>query len=85
MYLIASFGVFIFIQNFLQLLYGAQILTLRTGPVTEGHQSFQSGAVITDIQILIVAACILLSVVVLLLINKTKMGKAIRAVDALSL
>jgi branched-chain amino acid transport system permease protein len=46
---IASFGVFIFIQNLLQLLYGAQILTLRTGPVKEGHQ-IMGGAVITDIQ-----------------------------------
>ncbi len=80
MYLIASFGVFIFIQNLLQLLYGAQILTLRTGPVTEGHQLFQSGAVITDIQIMILTACFLLSIVVFLLINRTKMGKAIRAV-----
>ncbi len=37
-FLIASFGIFIFIQNLLQLLYGAQILTLRTGPVKEGYQ-----------------------------------------------
>jgi branched-chain amino acid transport system permease protein len=35
-FLIDSFGIFIFLQNLLQLLYGAQILTLRTSPVTEG-------------------------------------------------
>ena len=83
-FLIASFGVFIFIQNLLQLLYGAQILTLRTGPVKEGHQlsvfGYQLNAVITDIQILILVVSCLLSVVLYLLINKTKMGKAIRAV-----
>ncbi len=50
-FLIASFGVFIFIQNLLQLIYGAQILTLRTGPVKEGY--YILNAVITDIQILI--------------------------------
>jgi len=55
-FLIASFGVFIFIQNLLQLIYGAQILTLRTGVVKEGHQIL--GAVITNIQILIlVVSC----------------------------
>lgn len=50
----------------------------------EGYQlsvfGFQSGAVITDIQILIIAVSGLLSVILFLLINKTKMGKAIRAV-----
>ena len=53
-FLIASFGIFIFIQNLLQLIYGAQILTIRTGPVKEGHHFL--GAVITDTQILILAA-----------------------------
>jgi branched-chain amino acid transport system permease protein len=83
-FLIASFGVFIFIQNLLQLLYGAQILTLRTGPVKEGYQlsvfGYQLNAVITDIQILILVVGALLSVSLFLMINKTKMGKAIRAV-----
>ena len=83
-FLIASFGVFIFIQNLLQLLYGAQILTLSTEPAKEGHQlsvlGFQLNAVITDIQILILAVSCLLAVVLYLLINKTKIGKAIQAV-----
>ena len=83
-FLIASFGVFIFIQNLLQLLYGAQILILRTGPVKEGYQlsvfGYQLNAVITDIQILILVVGALLSVSLFLMINKTKMGKAIRVV-----
>jgi len=77
-FLIASFGVFIFLQNLIQLIYGAQILTLRTGPVKEGHQIL--GAVITDTQILILVVSGLLSVFLWLLIQKTKLGKAIRSV-----
>ena len=77
-FLIASFGVFIFIQNFLQLVYGAQILTLRTGAVKEGHQIL--GAVITDIQILILIVSCCLLAALWFIIERTKIGKAIRAV-----
>ena len=77
-YLIASFGVFIFLQNLIQLIFGAQILTLRTGAIKEGHHFL--GAVITDIQILIIGICLFLFLLTWLLIQKTKIGKAIRAV-----
>jgi len=77
-FLIASFGVFIFIQNLLQLIYGAQILTIRTGPVKEGHHFL--GAVITDTQILILAASATLCLSLWLFVKKTKLGKAMRAV-----
>lgn len=69
---------FIFIQNLLQLLYGAQILTLRTGLVKEGHQIL--GAVITDVQIMLLVVSCLLLAALWLVIDRTKMGKAIRAV-----
>ena len=77
-FLIASFGVFIFIQNLLQLIFGAQILTIRTGPVKEGHHIF--GAVITNIQILILIVSVILSVALWLFVKRTKLGKAMRAV-----
>ena len=77
-FLLASFGVFIFLQNLVQLIYGAQILTIRTGPIKEGHHFL--GAVITDIQILILAASIILMIFLWLFIQKTKLGKAMRAV-----
>lgn len=84
-FLLASFGVFIFIQNLIQLIYGAQILTIRTGPVKEGHQlsvfSYQLEAVITDIQILILVVSCLLSFALFLFIKYTKLGKAMRAVS----
>jgi len=78
-FLLASFGVFIFIQNLIQLIYGAQILTIRTGPIKEGHHFL--GAVITDIQILILVVSIILMILLWLFIRKTKLGKAMRAVS----
>jgi branched-chain amino acid transport system permease protein len=78
-FLLASFGVFIFLQNLLQLIFGAQILTLRTGPVKEGHHFL--GAVITDNQILIIVSTLVLFFLCWLFIRKTKFGKAIRAVS----
>jgi len=77
-FLLASFGVFILIQNLLQLIFGAQILSIRTGPVKEGHHVF--GAVITNIQILILVVSCLLFAALWLFIQKTKLGKAMRAV-----
>jgi branched-chain amino acid transport system permease protein len=77
-FLLASFGIFIFIQNLIQLIFGAQILTIRTGPVKEGHHVF--GAVITDTQILILAVSVSLCVALWLFVKKTKLGKAMRAV-----
>ncbi|MEW6215527.1 MAG: branched-chain amino acid ABC transporter permease, partial [Nitrospirota bacterium] len=70
--------VFIFLQNLIQLIYGAQILTIRTGPVKEGHHFL--GAVITDIQITILVVSVILMLLLWLFIQKTKVGKAMRAV-----
>jgi len=83
-FLLASFGVFIFLQNLIQLIYGAQILTMRTGPVKEGHHLF--GAVITDIQITIFVVSVIFMVLLWIFVQRTKLGKAMRAVsdDALA-
>lgn len=78
-YLITSFGIFIFIQNILQLIFGAQILSLRTGEVIRGHSVF--GAIITDAQILILVISCISFVILWLFIQKTKIGKAMRAVS----
>ncbi len=77
-FLIASFGVFIIIQNLLQLIYGAQILTLRTGPIREGYHFFSS--VITPIQLLILAASFITFALLWFFTTRTKIGKAIIAV-----
>jgi len=78
-FLLASFGIFIFLQNLIQLIYGAQILTIRTGPIKEGHHFL--GAVITGIQIIILVVSIILMILVWLFIKRTKLGKAMRAVS----
>jgi len=77
-FMLASFGVFIFLQNLIQMIYGAQILTIRTGPVKEGHHIL--GAVITNIQIVILLVAVGLLVLLWLFIQRTKLGKAMRAV-----
>lgn len=78
-FLLASFGVFVLVQNLLQIFYGAQILTIRTGPIVEGHHIF--GAVITNIQIIILAVSLGLFLMVWWFMLHTKMGKAMRAVS----
>lgn len=77
-YLIASFGVFILIQNILQIIFGAQILSIRTGPVKVGHEFL--GAIITDIQITILAVGVVLFLLLWLFLQRTKIGTAMRAV-----
>lgn len=78
-FLLASFGVFVFLQNLIQLIYGAQILSLRTGPVREGYHIFS--AVITPTQITILVVSVLLMFFLWFFIMKTKLGKAMRAVS----
>lgn len=76
--LLASFGVYIFLQNLIALIYGNQVLVLRTGPITEGYKIFT--AVITPTQITILVVSILLMFLLWFFIQKTKLGKAMRAV-----
>lgn len=76
--LLASFGVFVFLQNFFQLTFGSDIKVLRTGPVNEGLRVL--GAVITNTQLIILLATILLACASILFIKKTRIGKAICAV-----
>lgn len=77
--LLASFGLFIFIENLIALIYGSQILTLRIGPVKEGLHLL--GAVITSVQFLIIAFALFVFVFLLIISEYTKVGKAMRAVS----
>lgn len=76
--LIASFGVFIFLQNLLQLIFGAQILTMRTGEVKEGYHIL--GAVVTDTQIVIMGAAVVVLMSLWVVERWTRLGKQTRAV-----
>lgn len=76
--LLASFGVFIFLQNLIALIYGNQVLIFGIGPIEEGYKFFS--AVITPVQITILAVSIVLMFFLWFFIQKTKLGKAMRAV-----
>jgi branched-chain amino acid transport system permease protein len=77
-FLLASFGVFVFVQNLLQLIYGAQTLTMFKDAVTPGHFIF--GIVITEIQLKIIFCSIFFVILFWLFIQRTKIGKMITAV-----
>jgi len=76
--MLASFGAFIFIENLIAFIYGNQILTMRTGPIREGWHVL--GAIITPIQTMILIVANVLMVLLWLFIQRTKLGKAMRAV-----
>lgn len=77
-FLLASFGIFVFLNNALQLAFGADIKSFRIGTVKEGYVVF--GAVITDSQIGILIACLILVLALFFFVKATRLGKAIRAV-----
>lgn len=76
--LLASLGIYIVLQNVISMIFGDDTKSVRSGAAKEGFNVF--GARITPIQILIICVSAVLVVVVALLLKKTKMGKAMRAV-----
>jgi len=76
--LIASLGLFTVIQNLISLVFGDDTKTIRSGTVTEGLPLF--GARITPIQIAIIIVSALLILLCWILMKRTKVGKAMRAV-----
>ncbi len=77
-FLIASFGVFVLLQNLMQILYGPQTLSVRTGSVMAGHDIL--GAVITDTQITILIVGLILFAALSFFLHYTRLGTAMRAV-----
>jgi branched-chain amino acid transport system permease protein len=76
--LIASFGVYIFLQNLIQLFYGTQVLILRSGAIEAGYRV--GGATITKMQVFILLISAMLALALYLFTQKTQLGKAMRAV-----
>lgn len=76
--LLVSLGIYILIQNLIQFLYGAQILSLRTGLVKEGYNIL--GARITLIQIITICVGVVLVIVLPIFLKRTRIGKCMRAV-----
>ncbi len=77
-YLLASFGVFIFIENIIALIYGNQILFMR--PLAEASSYSFFGASITLTQIVIIVVSIATLLALWIFIEKTKLGLALKAV-----
>jgi branched-chain amino acid transport system permease protein len=77
-FLLASFGILIFVQNLVTLAYGNRIIILNPGIVKEGWRFLR--VLITPIQVLIVAASILTFGLCWWIVAKTRLGRAIRAV-----
>ena len=76
--LISSLGMYIVIQNVISLFFGDDIKTLRSGIVQEGFDIL--GARITPIQAFTVGVALVLFIIVGIVLSRTRLGKALRAV-----
>lgn len=77
-FLIASLGIYIVLQNAISLSFGDSTQSIRPGMVKEGINII--GARISPIQIVIIVTCILFVFFIWLWLKKSKVGKAMRAV-----
>jgi branched-chain amino acid transport system permease protein len=79
--LLSSFGVSIFIQNFILYFQGAKVKVFHVSHlIPEGLRVFHiGGIVISFMRILVIVVCFLCMVVLTVIIKKTNIGKSIRA------
>lgn len=78
--LIVSLGLYIILQNIISLIGGDDTKSIRTGEIKAGNEIL--GAHITDIQIITIAVSLLFFIGTILFLNKTKLGKQMRAVSS---
>jgi len=76
--LMASIAILILGQNVIQAIYGADVKTLGYIEVSKGLSFF--GAIITPLQIVIIATSFVLMVLLYVFMKKTKLGRDMRAV-----
>lgn len=76
--LVASIGLYVVLQNLISLGFGDETQALRAAPVMEGHKF--GNAFVANSQILIVVISTFLFAGTVLLLEKTKLGHAIRGV-----
>jgi branched-chain amino acid transport system permease protein len=81
--LLASLGIYIVLQNVISMIFGDDTKIIRSGSVTEGLGIL--GARVTPIQLRILGVSVVLLVLATVFLQKTKNGRAMRAVasDAL--
>ncbi len=78
-FLIASVGVLILIESLILIFFGANVKTIGFIKVAKGLGFF--GAVVTRLQIVTFVVAILLLIFLLIFMQKSKIGKALRAVS----
>jgi len=76
--LIASLGILIFFENLIQLIFGANVKTIGYVKTAKGIEVL--GALITPLQIVIITVSIVIMIVLYILMQKTKLGRNMRAV-----
>jgi len=79
-YLIASIGIYVVLQNAISLYFGDDTKVINTAEITVGHQIF--GAYITTVQIITICVSLALFIGVNLFLHFTVTGKSIRAVSS---
>jgi branched-chain amino acid transport system permease protein len=77
-FLLASFGIYIVIQNTIQLIYGAQVISLTNGQFQ--IIKITSNLTLTSLQLYICCIIAFIFLITILFLNLHKTGKAIRAV-----
>lgn len=78
--LIASLGIYIILQNLISSYFGNDTKSFRTWKVTGGHHFI--GAYITDVQLITIVVSIILLSLSYLFVEKTNIGKQIKAVSS---
>lgn len=76
--LISSFALLIFFESLILLLFGADVKTIGFIKIAKGIEIF--GAMVTPLQIFIIATSFVLLSLLFFFMKKTKIGKAMRAV-----
>jgi branched-chain amino acid transport system permease protein len=77
--LLASFAVLILLESLILLFFGADVKSLGYIKIQKGLEIF--GAIITPLQIVILAVSLFLLLALFVFMKKTRIGKAIRAVS----
>jgi branched-chain amino acid transport system permease protein len=78
--LVASFGLYIVLQNAISLYFGDDTKVINTAEIVVGHQIF--GAYITTVQIITICVSLILFIGVNLFLHFNATGKSIRAVSS---
>jgi branched-chain amino acid transport system permease protein len=78
--LVASLGLFTALQAVIAIFFSSQFQTLSTN-ISQTRVFHVAGGVMTDVQVVILATALLIMIVLAIVMQKTKFGKAVRAVS----